>query len=220
MSMSHPAWVCGLKPLCWTNLKSIRSHTLRGCVDWNQRSAGGAGSYVVTPCVGVWIETDLSALSIRAAEVTPCVGVWIETNLIPADKFKVLSHPAWVCGLKPRTFKHQQQKRASHPAWVCGLKLWNIRIAQFAKKSHPAWVCGLKLTNGKTSSLHGRHTLRGCVDWNPLVGNRRGTQKVTPCVGVWIETLSKVKLLKDGGVTPCVGVWIETRKRIWTVPTS
>ena len=22
---------------------------------------------------------------------------------------------------------------------------------------------------------------------------------VTPCVGVWIETLSKVKLLKDGG---------------------
>ena len=34
---------------------------------------------IVTPCVGVWIETDLSALSIRATE----------------------SHPAWVCGLKP-----------------------------------------------------------------------------------------------------------------------
>ena len=57
---------------------------------------------MVTPCVGVWIETDLSALSLRATEshpawvcglkllhltsycvmliVTPCVGVWIETQ--------------------------------------------------------------------------------------------------------------------------------------------
>ena len=42
---SHPAWVCGLKPsLCCTEL----------------------GQKWVTPCVGVWIETDLSALSIRA----------------------------------------------------------------------------------------------------------------------------------------------------------
>ena len=77
---SHPAWVCGLKPMCYPlmllialshpawvcGLKLVykrathtpsQSHTLRGCVDWNQRSAGGAGSYVVTPCVGVWIET-------------------------------------------------------------------------------------------------------------------------------------------------------------------
>ena len=32
-SESHPAWVCGLKLLYWISLRSIRSHTLRGCVD-------------------------------------------------------------------------------------------------------------------------------------------------------------------------------------------
>ena len=54
---SHPTWVCGLKHL----LLSINAQL------------------TVTPYVGVWIETDLSALSIRATEVTPYVGVWIET---------------------------------------------------------------------------------------------------------------------------------------------
>ena len=32
--------------------------------------------------------------------VTPCVGVWIETLKIKERYFLVLSHPAWVCGLK------------------------------------------------------------------------------------------------------------------------
>ena len=34
--------------------------------------------------------------------------------------------------------------------------------------------------------------------------------EVTPCVGVWIETLMKAKQLPNHIVTPCVGVWIET----------
>ena len=54
---SHPAWVCGLKP---------------ADMDKNQKK-------LVTPCVGVWIETELSPLEKKARE----------------------SHPAWVCGLKP-----------------------------------------------------------------------------------------------------------------------
>ena len=33
---------------------------------------------------------------------------------------------------------------------------------------------------------------------------------VTPCVGVWIETLNKIYLNNMTKVTPCVGVWIET----------
>ena len=45
--------------------------------------------------------------------------------------------------------------------------------------SHPAWVCGLKL-NGK---------------------NIRLMLIVTPCVGVWIETLILLLLLKDLGHT-------------------
>ena len=36
---------------------------------------------VVTPCVGVWIETVVSLLPMKLIEVTPCVGVWIETLL-------------------------------------------------------------------------------------------------------------------------------------------
>ena len=76
------------------------------------------------------------------------------------------------------------------------------------------------------------HTLRGCVDWNnhsylllifpnvtPCVGvwietvMDKGTvitEKVTPCVGVWIETIMHPRQTGQGIVTPCVGVWIET----------
>ena len=33
--------------------------------------------------------------------VTPCVGVWIETKYPCSDASYSVSHPAWVCGLKP-----------------------------------------------------------------------------------------------------------------------
>ena len=56
---SHPAWVCGLKHL--------------------------ASRLIYQLCI-----------------VTPCVGVWIETlTLIQGDCLD-WSHPAWVCGLKLR----------------------------------------------------------------------------------------------------------------------
>ena len=32
----------------------------------------------------------------------------------------------------------------SHPAWVCGLKLMNQVGVHAVIASHPAWVCGLK----------------------------------------------------------------------------
>ena len=57
--MSHPSWVCGLKPCNQRYSKSL---------------------YDVTPFVGVWIET-LSRIALRLAfTVTPFVGVWIETH--------------------------------------------------------------------------------------------------------------------------------------------
>ena len=58
---SHPAWVCGLKPGMENNKQS---------------------NTVVTPCVGVWIETVVSLLPMKLIEVTPCVGVWIETGYL------------------------------------------------------------------------------------------------------------------------------------------
>ena len=56
----------------------------------------------------------------------------------------------------------------SHPAWVCGLKHKEIDEDVDVCRSHPAWVCGLK------------HRL--------ISKSTRGSQ-VTPCVGVWIETI-------------------------------
>ena len=55
---SHPAWVCGLK--------------LR-----------------------------LIVIKIEEMLVTPCVGVWIETGESFGISGNQQSHPAWVCGLKP-----------------------------------------------------------------------------------------------------------------------
>ena len=55
----------------------------------------------------------------------------------------------------------------SHPAWVCGLKPTTVEIVDIAGLSHPAWVCGLK---------HSINILKYTI------------MRVTPCVGVWIET--------------------------------
>ena len=54
----------------------------------------------------------------------------------------------------------------SHPAWVCGLKQCALNLKKVLALSHPAWVCGLKLSVTMIAT--------GC--------------RVTPCVGVWIET--------------------------------
>ena len=55
--------------------------------------------------------------------------------------------------------------------------------------SHPSWVCGLKQTVGSQYDI---------------------ASKVTPFVGVWIETESEEPLSALVDVTPFVGVWIET----------
>ena len=76
---SHPVWVCGLK-LLNLNKKVQDVH--------------------VTPCMGVWIETqELSTLTLPQV-VTPCMGVWIETKRAKDLEGDLLSHPVWVCGLK------------------------------------------------------------------------------------------------------------------------
>ena len=56
-------------------------------------------------------------------------------------------------------------------------------------ESHPAWVCGLKRS---------------------FIYKTQSVDKVTPCVGVWIETSVTLSGKNIKLVTPCVGVWIET----------
>ena len=121
---------------------------------------------IVTPCVGVWIETGETVKGrvakprhtlrgcvdwnghgdnmFHSRTVTPCVGVWIETWWPYPDGRPGKSHPAWVCGLKLICFLL--------PDWTAG--------------SHPAWVCGLKPVEVETLTISESHTLRGCVDWN------------------------------------------------------
>ena len=80
-------------------------------------------------------------------------------------------------------------------------------------ESHPAWVCGLKHPNNDSYVSIRGHTLRGCLDLNNpfrklliqislshpawVCGLKLGTvyhpsapHHVTPCVGVWIETVT------------------------------
>ena len=80
---SHPAWVCGLKQL--KGVKVGSRIIVTPCVgvwietayrDYLHRNSP------VTPCVGVWIET-LNSIDVRSSTlVTPCVGVWIETSIL------------------------------------------------------------------------------------------------------------------------------------------
>ena len=58
---------------------------------------------LVTPFVGVWIETLKQNGGIFESEVTPFVGVWIETRMPCGSPLVLQSHPSWVCGLKQKT---------------------------------------------------------------------------------------------------------------------
>ena len=78
--------------------------------------------------------------------------------------------------------------------------------------SHPAWVCGLKLLVDYDFPY--LRSVTPCVGvWieTILPLTRRRTSEVTPCVGVWIETVLAELEAAEVIVTPCVGVWIETK---------
>ena len=98
---SHPAWVCGLKLLIQNPLYIYWSHTLRGCVDWNfipVMRKKHCRCHTLRGCV----DWNLAVLpEAFFVVVTPCVGVWIETDAEKMMKNMSVSHPAWVCGLKP-----------------------------------------------------------------------------------------------------------------------
>ena len=101
-SPSHPAWVCGLKLYAGLpeRFEIQLGHTLRGCVDWNGKPAEALYYFMghtLRGCVDWnWKHT----VRFSTILVTPCVGVWIETAMRKKYAKKQLSHPAWVCGLK------------------------------------------------------------------------------------------------------------------------
>ena len=101
---------------------------------------------------------------VLSVSVTPFVGVWIETRGSQEKFILVMSHPSWVCGLKPDTGLRLATGLASHPSWVCGLKRERSGEIRRKAESHPSWVCGLKLQFFDTVVVEICHTLRGCVD--------------------------------------------------------
>ena len=141
--MSHPAWVCGLKPVskeysCFTK---------------------------VTPCVGVWIETlDKTCTSVLNMSHPAWVcGLKLNRWLNALSKSK--SHPAWVCGLKPVLSSPSFGTRQVTPCVGVWIETNLESVHHQYGKSHPAWVCGLKLNMyGLQYRSNRSHTLRGCVD--------------------------------------------------------
>ena len=71
--------------------------------------------------------------------VTPCVGVWIETSQNKTNEASKESHPAWVCGLKLLTLS----LRTSCFVTPC-VGVWietDQMAAQFGIKGHTLRGC-------------------------------------------------------------------------------
>ena len=78
--------------------------------------------------MGVWIETDKVKYYTHAPIVTPYVGVWIETIYRGSGHAIIQSLLMWECGLKPHPV-HQLRKAAeSLLMWECGLKQRSYRM--------------------------------------------------------------------------------------------
>ena len=73
-------------------------------------------------------------------QVTPCMGVWIETQRVNSTKHIYMSHPVWVCGLKHLCQMDNQRRNKSHPVWVCGLKLLSYGFA-LERVGHTLYGC-------------------------------------------------------------------------------
>ena len=188
---SHPSWVCGLKLHYAVSTDYVEE---------------------VTPFVGVWIETAstwpkkrecrshpswvcglkplVSVYNISATWVTPFVGVWIETVTNAGLITSKNSHTLRGC-------VDWNTPDGSLYLWISVTPFVGVWIETQANgstnrfiPSHPSWVCGLKLTFLDKMCVHfACHTLRGCVDWNLCRHEERKVlRRVTPFVGVWIET--------------------------------
>ena len=143
---SHPAWVCGLK-----QMERSYPHRLG----------------IVTPCVGVWIETHAFWRKGWCWRVTPCVGVWIETLFMMGLKKKSLVTPCVGVWIETRNgWRKWKPFWWSHPAWVCGLKRIRTDLCLECGVT-PCVGVWIETSVGTLKRiLPTRHTLRGCVDWN------------------------------------------------------
>ena len=95
------------------------------------------------------------------------MGVWIETAYRQLVWNPSNVTPCMGVWIETACRKRLPTGRRSHPVWVCGLKPYKSTLKLNTKSSHPVWVCGLKLHVEQLENT---------------------APRVTPCMGVWIET--------------------------------
>ena len=96
--------------------------------------------------------------------------------------------------------------------WIETRKRVNAAVC---KGGHTLYGCvDWNLIKNVLTALNSCHTLYGCVDWNGNLERIARLRDVTPCMGVWIETLVGGIFKYTPNVTPCMGVWIETSEYI------
>ena len=98
----------------------------------------------------------------------------------------------------------------SHPAWVCGLKPQDVMLESVLQVT-PCVGVWIETWGGNGIRWNRKsHTLRGCVDWNPIKSVHDSSSLSHPA---WVCGLKRIRtdLCLECGVTPCVGVWIETQ---------
>ena len=110
--------------------------------------------------MGVWIETEFERDTYVPVNVTPCVGVWIETQHLIGEAIDIKSHPAWVCGLKRLKRKTTLLNLKVTPCVGVWIETCNIIKTARTYVSHPAWVCGLKPCD---NDIHASFVVTPCV---------------------------------------------------------
>ena len=185
---SHPAWVCGLKHNVSAMVSSAASHTLRGCVDWNSILITFLPRGLVTPCVGVWIETGWRKYD-RSPHTRHTLRGCVDWNSsrstvhLPRSSHTLRGCVDWNYGgylwsggilchtlrgcvdwnLNPGLIPSDKVVTPCVGVWI---ETFILVSEIWTTRSHPAWVCGLKLFVYGKINIIVSHTLRGCVDWN------------------------------------------------------
>ena len=178
-------------------------HTSCRCVDWNLHLLERVTFLLVTPHVGVWIETIQEWLSFLRQSVTPHVGVWIETLCSLVRQF-ACCHTSCRCVDWNIVLVLTSHRKTCHTS--CRCVDWNMSITLLPPSTQVTPHVGVWIETVDYSGIAQGlgHTSCRCVDWNLTVNVRRYTRLVTPHVGVWIETsVASNKGQANAGHTSC-----------------
>ena len=167
-----------------------RGHTLRGCVDWNQKTLiwnASNFSHTLRGCVDWNSEKQAVLTNLLSHTLRGCVD-W--NNLWHKDRGTLRSHTLRGCVDWNNLRNINRKNLVGHT--LRGCVDWN----------------GVKRSLWPTLNSH---TLRGCVDWNTYRnGSRRTTKMSHPSWVCGLKLISNRRRIRQRRVTPFVGVWIET----------